>query len=58
MIMYFTSYGVFFVTYFALACCEKVRKKSPGNLIAMAIFTISLSLMVRENEPVNLRLWG
>jgi hypothetical protein len=46
MVMYFVSYAIFFVTYFALVCCEKVRKRSPGNIIAMGIFTLALSTMV------------
>lgn len=45
-ILYIVSYVIFFITYFAIACCESVRRKSPGNLIAMAIFTLSLSVWV------------
>merc|ERR1711971_836577 len=33
-------------TYIAIACCESVRRKSPANMIAMAIFTLSLSVWV------------
>ena len=29
----------------AIACCEPVRRKSPGNMIAMGIFTLALSVM-------------
>lgn len=46
MILYIVSYVVFIVTYFAIACCERVRKRSPGNIIAITIFTLSLSLLV------------
>jgi len=45
-IVYIVSYVIFFITYFAIACCESVRRKSPGNLVAMAIFTLSLSVWV------------
>ena len=43
--MYMVSYLFFFVSYLALACCERLRKRSPGNLIAMTVFTLSLSVM-------------
>jgi len=46
LILYIVSYIVFIVTYFAIACCERVRKRSPGNIIAITIFTLSLSLLV------------
>jgi len=46
MVLYIVGYVIFIVTYFAIACCERVRKKSPGNIIAITIFTLSLSLMV------------
>ena len=46
-IMYIVSYVIFFITYIAIACCESVRRKSPANMIAMAIFTLSLSVWVR-----------
>lgn len=45
-IMYIVSYVIFFITYIAIACCESVRRKSPANMIAMAIFTLSLSVWV------------
>jgi len=44
--LYIVGYVIFFITYFAIACCERVRKKSPGNIIAITIFTLSLSVMV------------
>merc|ERR1712223_1127867 len=44
--LYIVGYVIFFITYLAIACCERVRKKSPGNIIAMTIFTLSLSVMV------------
>ena len=46
LILYIVGFVVFIVTYFAIACCERVRKKSPGNIIAITIFTLSLSVMV------------
>ena len=46
MVLYIVGYVTFIVTYFAIACCERVRKRSPGNIIAITIFTLSLSLMV------------
>jgi len=45
-IVYIVSYVIFFITYLTIACCESVRRKSPGNMIAMAIFTLSLSVWV------------
>ena len=46
MIFYIVGYVIFIISYFAIACCERVRKKSPGNIIAITIFTLSLSVMV------------
>jgi len=46
LIVYIVSYIIFFITYLTIACCQSVRRKSPGNLIAMAIFTLSLSVWV------------
>ena len=45
-IVYIVSYIIFFITYISIVCCQSVRRKSPGNLIAMAIFTLSLSVWV------------
>ena len=45
LVMYIVSYVVFIVTYLAIACCERVRKRSPGNVIALFMFTIALSLL-------------
>jgi FtsH-binding integral membrane protein len=45
-IIYIVSYVIFFITYFAIACCESVRRKSPGNIIAMGIFTLACSMWV------------
>ena len=44
-IMYIVSYLIFFVTYLCLVCCESVRKRSPGNMIALGVFTLALSIM-------------
>merc|ERR1711973_578706 len=46
LILYITSYVVFFVTYIAIVCCEPVRRKHPGNIIVLCVFTLALSLMV------------
>lgn len=46
MIFYIVGYVIFIISYFAIACCERVRKKSPGNIIAITIFTLALSVMV------------
>merc|ERR1712018_798977 len=45
-ILYIVGYVTFIITYFAIACCERVRKRSPGNIIAITVFTLSLSLLV------------
>lgn len=45
-IIYIVAYVIFFITYFSIACFEKVRRKSPGNMIALVIFTLSLSVWV------------
>ncbi|KAM7536984.1 hypothetical protein Aperf_G00000062231 [Anoplocephala perfoliata] len=42
---YYLAYAVFIVTYFALACCEKVRRRFPGNFIALGVFTLALTYM-------------
>lgn len=42
---YYLAYAVFVVTYFALACFEKARRKFPGNFIALGVFTLALSYM-------------
>lgn len=44
--LYFASFGVFFVFYFILICCDSVARKWPLNIIFLAIFTIALSYMV------------
>lgn len=44
-IIYWVSYVVFLVTYITIACCESVRRRSPGNLIVLFVFTLALSLM-------------
>nr|XP_054751561.1 protein lifeguard 2-like isoform X1 [Lytechinus pictus]XP_054751562.1 protein lifeguard 2-like isoform X1 [Lytechinus pictus]XP_054751563.1 protein lifeguard 2-like isoform X1 [Lytechinus pictus] len=43
--LYWCSYGLFLVMYFMLACCPSVRRKYPGNVIALAAFTLCLSYM-------------
>jgi len=44
--LYLTSYGLFFVLYFVLACCTSVARKYPVNMILLSLFTLSLSYMV------------
>lgn len=46
LIMYIVSYVIFFITYLTIACCQSVRRKFPGNLVAMGIFTLALSVWV------------
>ncbi|XP_041371514.1 protein lifeguard 2-like [Gigantopelta aegis] len=43
---YYVSYGTFFVTYFVLICIPSVRRKTPGNYICLAVFTLAFSYMV------------
>jgi len=56
-IMYIVSYIIFFVTYIAIACCQSVRRKSPGNIIALGIFTIALSIMVSSISVYHNAEW-
>ncbi|CAH8821296.1 unnamed protein product, partial [Trichobilharzia szidati] len=35
---YYLSYAVFLCTYIALVCCPSVRRRYPGNIIALSIF--------------------
>ncbi|CAL8103180.1 unnamed protein product [Calicophoron daubneyi] len=42
---YYISYAVFFCTYMALVCCDSVRRRYPGNFIALSIFTLAFSYM-------------
>jgi len=43
---YWTSYGVFLVTYIALACCKSVGRRFPLNLILLSLLTLSMSYMM------------
>ena len=43
--LYFASYGVFLVTYLALACCPSVRRSFPGNVICLALLTGAMGYM-------------
>lgn len=45
MWVYLLSYGVFIVTYMTLVCCSGVRRKYPGNIIMLSIFTLAMSYM-------------
>ncbi|CAL8108937.1 unnamed protein product [Calicophoron daubneyi] len=40
-----TSYGVFLPIYIVLTCCKKVRRKAPGNFVALFVFTMAFSYM-------------
>ena len=40
-----------------LVCCEGVRRKSPGNLIALGIFTLALSMMVASISVYHNVAW-
>lgn len=40
---YGLSYAIFFVTYIVLICFSNVRRKFPGNFIALAVFTLTFS---------------
>lgn len=41
--IYILAYVVFLVTYITLACCVNCRRRSPGNIICLLIFTLALS---------------
>lgn len=43
---YIVAYVTFLVTYIVLVCCPSVRRKSPGNFICLAVFTLAFSYMV------------
>ncbi|XP_037704725.1 protein lifeguard 3 [Choloepus didactylus] len=43
--IYYTSYGVFLVTYLTLACCEGPRRRFPWNIILLALFTLAMGFM-------------
>ncbi|GMR45862.1 hypothetical protein PMAYCL1PPCAC_16057, partial [Pristionchus mayeri] len=42
---FYVAYGVFFVTYLVLVCCEGVRRAFPMNLILTGVFTIASGFM-------------
>ncbi|VDL89582.1 unnamed protein product [Schistocephalus solidus] len=37
--------AVFLVTYITLACCPSIRRRVPGNYIALAVFTLAFSYL-------------
>lgn len=39
------SYATFIATYIALVCCPNVRRRYPGNFIALGVFTLAFSYM-------------
>ncbi|XP_041371669.1 protein lifeguard 2-like isoform X2 [Gigantopelta aegis] len=43
--LYYVSLGTFFVTYFVLVCIPSVRRKTPGNYICLAVFTLAFSFV-------------
>jgi len=44
--LYWTSFGVFLVTYLALACCKSVARRFPINLLFLALLTLAMSYMM------------
>ncbi|TGZ66730.1 hypothetical protein CRM22_005169 [Opisthorchis felineus] len=42
-ILFHASLGLFFITYFVLACCPRVRRTFPGNYIALALLTLVMA---------------
>ncbi|CAF5046342.1 unnamed protein product, partial [Rotaria sp. Silwood1] len=44
--LYFTSYAVFLVTYFALICSKRAARRFPLNLILLGILTLSMGYMM------------
>ncbi|GAA47285.1 fas apoptotic inhibitory molecule 2 [Clonorchis sinensis] len=40
---YYISYATFLVTYITLVCCDNVRRRFPGNFIALSVFTLAFS---------------
>ncbi|CAH8544362.1 unnamed protein product [Schistosoma rodhaini] len=42
---YYLSYATFLCTYIALVCCPSVRRRYPGNVIALSVFTLAFSYM-------------
>jgi len=43
--LYFLGYITFLVVYFALICCEGVRRSYPANIICTSILTLSIGYM-------------
>lgn len=43
---YGLSYAVFIVTYLVLVCVPSVRRKHPGNLVCLSVFTIATAFML------------
>ncbi|KAF7216129.1 protein lifeguard 3 [Nothobranchius furzeri] len=44
-VIYWASYGVFFVVYCILICCKEPRRRFPLNLVLLGIFTFAFSYM-------------
>ncbi|XP_076455617.1 protein lifeguard 2-like [Babylonia areolata] len=42
---YIVAYVIFLIVYFVLICIPSVRRKSPGNFICLAIFTVAFSYL-------------
>jgi len=49
---YWSSYGIFLVTYLALACCKSAGRRYPINLILLSLLVISqkLFLLLLKNK--------
>uniref|UniRef100_A0A914X6F7 Uncharacterized protein n=1 Tax=Plectus sambesii TaxID=2011161 RepID=A0A914X6F7_9BILA len=43
--LYYASYATFMVVYIVLMCCESVRRRTPANLICLAILTLAIGYM-------------
>ncbi|KAL2081492.1 hypothetical protein ACEWY4_023345 [Coilia grayii] len=43
--MYWASFVVYFVVYIVLSCCEAARRRHPGNLVLLFVFTLALAYM-------------
>ncbi|TGZ66731.1 hypothetical protein CRM22_005170 [Opisthorchis felineus] len=42
---YYVAYAVFLITYIILSCCVECRRRSPGNYLCLAVFTLALSYL-------------
>nr|CAD2190563.1 unnamed protein product [Meloidogyne enterolobii] len=47
-VLYLLAYVTFLIVYFALVCCESVRRSFPTNIICLAILTVSIGFLNME----------